>query len=323
MSRPCWSRSTTSLPGLPGEERLVEAPRARVSPVPSPPTSPISDPASAPAGYWRADSGTKPMPAKLELLHLRRPRRRSTRRARYSELEVPVAEPRPQQAARSRASTGASSAAYAMGSDDFVRVGVHRRQLDRHREVAPVAVEDRAALRGQRHGVHGLAQRREPVPVAAQHLELRDPEPRARRTRRAPARCTPRAAWPDARPLGAGATERRRGIAAPCGPPGVATRRPAAPARRVASGRAPAAALTARCRQGPGTGSGAVRAGRRSRRTAAPTAGAAASRSAGATMPSSRRRLATASGDEASATLARRSPYSRCCVASSVSSLSS
>ena len=59
---------------------------------------------------------------------------------------------------------------------DVLRIGVDRRQLDRHREVTAVAIEDRAALRRQRHRLLGLVERHLPVAIAAQHLELRDAE---------------------------------------------------------------------------------------------------------------------------------------------------
>ena len=157
MSRPCGSRSTTSLPGLPGQERLVlllEPGRARRRRRTATDERPGERARRVPARRLGHEADAR----EAELAAPSRRRGRSTRCARYSELRSGGRASRAQeQRARSRASTGASSAAYAMGSSDLLRVGVHRRQLDRHREVAPVAIEDRAALRGQRHRVHGLA----------------------------------------------------------------------------------------------------------------------------------------------------------------------
>ena len=55
-------------------------------------------------------------------------------------------------------------------------VGVDRRALDRDREIAPVPVEDAAALGIERDGAESLAERHRLVVIATQHLQLGDPQ---------------------------------------------------------------------------------------------------------------------------------------------------
>ena len=249
----------------------------------------MSDPASVPGRVLRAPTRARSRCPTKPSLRTFATTSSLTRAREVLELELACRSGASSRSCLLTCSTGASSAAYTMGSDDLLRVGVHRRELDRHREVAAVAVEDRAALRRERHRVHGLAQRREPVAVAAQHLELRDPEREraehhARTSTLHTASRLPGCATTALRRAAAdrSATRGDRGRAAPAQSRsgGTATRR-AARCRR---------ALTVRRRQLPCTGVGAGRAGRRSSRTV-PTSGRAASgcRSR-ATMPSCCRR---------------------------------
>ena len=197
MSRPCWSCSTTSLPGLPREQRVVLVLEA-VEP-----------------GAVAADlADERPGERARRVLPRRLGHEADAGQVELADLRDDVVADAVREVAGTRTAcpTAASRRSCFAHVQDrrergrvhdrvehVLRVGVHRRAArSTSRGRGRCGRRSCRAARATAIVLHGLLQRRQPVAVAAQHLELRRRGPRARRRRRSRARCTRRAA-PDAR----------------------------------------------------------------------------------------------------------------------------
>ena len=206
MSRPCWIALDDDGAGRPCSSDVVQGLEAEE---PDAVAADLADERSAragPPGTARADSGTKPMPARSRLRTFATTHRR--RRVRevlpVRELELAVHQA-PQQLILVHVQHRRELRRV---HDRIQHLGAGRRRPSKARSTSrDRGRRDRRSCRAAASTVSvcpRLVQRHQPVAVAAQHLELRHSEQRARRRRRSPRRRTPRAGAPGSARRGSG-----------------------------------------------------------------------------------------------------------------------